>query len=335
MTTVRLPWYAAGAAVALAVFVGGCSSTPQPVPSVVASSPNAVRTPAMQSEGPTDSTAGTGGRWAPGKGEVQPEVKLTAARALEAAGTWRGSRGTPAAIVSRLNGQGVADEATQRLAKTMTDTADVSVLQITYPQYGGLTEARSSVIVVARQNLRTNGSATTQEHTIDVRLTKDGRRWRVAGVVITEAGAKVPLSDAARATLSNQSVRLPAAARADILAGQVDDTILAVLNVVSGRYVLDVTVLDSGHPRNVFGTDRRSNHSRGTAVDIWRVNGRLVVDPNTPRDLLARVMEEAARAGATEIGGPFVPPGSGRGFYSDLVHADRVHLGVDRASNPT
>jgi hypothetical protein len=108
----------------------------------------------------------------------------------------------------------------------------------------------------------------------------------------------------------------------------VDDALLAILDRLAAAHVLDVTVLRTGHPREVFGTGRTSNHTRGRAVDIWRVDGRPVVGPGTPRALLREVMVLAGRLGATEVGGPFDVNGSGPGFFSDDVHRDHLHVGV-------
>ncbi len=328
-------WCAAVAALALTASAAACSGTPEPRAPVAPSRPATPPTFSTTSGAPTGPSEGaTNPHWVPGNGEVQPEVKLAAVRALEGAGTWRRSQGTPPAIASRLAGQEVMTGAARRIMAATAATAEESSLVVLYPQYGGITEARASVLVVARQILLTNGATTTRDYTIDVRLAKRGTRWEVIDAQMASTTAATRLSVLAKAVLSNPSVRLPAAARADIRSGQVDDTILAVLDAVGRQYVVDVTVLKSGHPRNVFGTDRRSNHSRGSAVDIWRINDLLVVDPGTPRDVLAGVMKEAARAGATEIGGPFVPPGSGRSFYTDVVHADHLHFGVDQPTTP-
>jgi uncharacterized heparinase superfamily protein len=93
-------------------------------------------------------------------------------------------------------------------------------------------------------------------------------------------------------------------------------------------------VLRTGHPREVFGTARTSNHTHGRAVDVWRVDGRPVVDPATPRALLRDVMVRAGRLGATEVGGPFDVDGPGRGFFTDDVHRDHLHVGLTPGRRP-
>ncbi|MFD7834155.1 hypothetical protein [Streptomyces sp. NPDC059761] len=46
---------------------------------------------------------------------------------------------------------------------------------------------------------------------------------------------------------------------------------------------MSVSVVRSGHPLNVFGTGRPSDHPVGRAFDVWAVDGHPVVDPATPR----------------------------------------------------
>ncbi len=99
---------------------------------------------------------------------------------------------------------------------------------------------------------------------------------------------------------------------------------MALLERLLPRYQLAVTVFSAGHPYEVFGTDKVSNHSRGKAMDIWRVNGVPVVERASHADV-ARLLKDARRGGAREIGAPFDPDGRG-GVFSDELHADHVHL---------
>ncbi|MCY7402630.1 MAG: hypothetical protein LH477_17055 [Nocardioides sp.] len=78
----------------------------------------------------------------------------------------------------------------------------------------------------------------------------------------------------------------------------------------------------------MFGTDRASRHSQGRAVDLVRVDGIMVTDPAMPRETLETVTTLAGRLGATEVGGPFDLNGPGRGYFTDAVHLDHLHVAV-------
>ncbi|MFD0331129.1 hypothetical protein ACFQZC_30645 [Streptacidiphilus monticola] len=84
----------------------------------------------------------------------------------------------------------------------------------------------------------------------------------------------------------------------------------------------------SGHPIDVFGTNRPSDHPRGRAFDVWRIDGHAVVDPATPHSLVDGFMRAAAAAGSYNVGGPrLLSGGAGNQFFSDDTHHDHVHVG--------
>ena len=88
-----------------------------------------------------------------------------------------------------------------------------------------------------------------------------------------------------------------------------------------------MSVVHTGHPRNVFGTDRLSDHTRMRAFDVWAVDGHTVIDPATSDALVDGFMRAAAKAGAYNVGGPRqlgLP-----GFFSDRVHRDHLHIAFD------
>jgi hypothetical protein len=146
--------------------------------------------------------------------------------------------------------------------------------------------------------------------------------------------AQRALSPAEKQLLSHPGVRLPADAAADVRAGLVDAQLVRMLNQLGRAHTLEVTVLRTGHPRNVFGTRRVSNHAVGRGVDIWAVDGDPVASPDTPRPRLAQVMTAAAALGATEVGGPFDINGSRGGFFTNQVHRDHIHLGINPGHEP-
>ena len=104
---------------------------------------------------------------------------------------------------------------------------------------------------------------------------------------------------------------------------------LGALLQLAGSYRMYVSVVRSGHPLDVFGTSRPSDHPRGRAFDVWQIDGRPVVDPATPRSLVAAFMRDAAAAGSYNVGGPVLPGGGAtvNQFFSDDTHHDHVHVG--------
>ncbi len=110
-------------------------------------------------------------------------------------------------------------------------------------------------------------------------------------------------------------------------AGQIHDSVLQALDTLSKQHVLDVSVLRSGHPLLVFGTDRPSDHPYGRAADVWAIDGSAVVDPAN-RDLVISFMREAAATGPWQVGGPVDLDGPDKHtFFSDNTHHDHVHMG--------
>jgi hypothetical protein len=181
-------------------------------------------------------------------------------------------------------------------------------------QYGGLLDTSASALVV------------TSAGTFDVRLVQAAPRWRVTEIHPSQPGPAIgALSGSATRLLADARVILPPAALADVKSGLVHDTVLEALRALSQDHELTVSVMRSGHPLDVFGTTRPSDHPPGRAVDVWRIDGHPVVDPATPAALVDGVMRRAAALGAYNIGGPRQL--SGPQFFSDRTHHDHVHLG--------
>jgi hypothetical protein len=126
--------------------------------------------------------------------------------------------------------------------------------------------------------------------------------------------------------LRHPRIDLPPASRADVLSGQVHDSVLDAMLALAGRFTLGVSVVRSGHPLHVFGTTRLSDHPQGRAFDTWRIDGHPVVDGRTPRRLVTGFMEAAAAAGSYNVGGPYLL-GSAPQYFSDATHHDHVHAG--------
>ena len=98
---------------------------------------------------------------------------------------------------------------------------------------------------------------------------------------------------------------------------------------VAEQHRIDISVLISAHPVQVFGTDRRSNHPDGLAYDIGSIDGWLVVDPSAA-GLVRQVMRIAAGTGANQVGGPNDLDVGGTQYFSDPTHSDHVHVGFNR-----
>ncbi|MGH2827063.1 MAG: hypothetical protein ACRDKF_08845, partial [Actinomycetota bacterium] len=133
-----------------------------------------------------------------------------------------------------------------------------------------------------------------------------------------------------QSVLDNPRIVLTDLARTDIETGAIDRRVLAVLEALSSRFELSVSVLKSGHGQYVRDTTSYSNHYFGRAVDIFAVNGQLVSPLNSAaRELTMWLGQFPVEVRPTEVGSPFgdiVYPGA----FSDLYHRDHVHLGFDQ-----
>ncbi len=266
-------------------------------------------------------------RWLPAAGEVDPAVKVRAVRLLEAIGSWPSGGAGPAAARRRVAALGY-DPALVGSAAALLPAGDSAVVQVVDAQYGGILSAASSVLVVLRQWTR---SATGEVHaggtTVDVRLVAASPHWRVIALHPAQpAGPAAHLSASAAALLAQPRLRLPVAARADIRSGTISPGTTAAMGALAREHVLDVSVVRSGHPLFVFGTNRPSDHPRGHAFDVWAIDGRTVLDPAN-RALTERVMRRGIALGAWQVGGPVDLDGGGHQYFSDNTHHDHVHLG--------
>ena len=316
---------------ACGVLLSGCSG-PQPAP------PNPSRSadPALVPARPAASSPGAVALpdvtpYRVLRGEVEPACKVAAARAVTTALTWTpGERGT--GLSGRLHDAGALPSLAHDL-DALVKEHHASALEIVYPQYGGLSRADASVILVARQTWRTSAGALPQvrDLTLDIRLRKLAGRWAAERAYVpTLPPAGTGQSQAAQRLLRNEALVFPAAATADLLGGLTDPRLAAMLERLSRRWRLHVQVLRSGHPRNVYGTRRVSNHTKGRAVDVWAIDGIPVVRQRA--SVCSAVMRDAAAAGADEIGGPVAPDGrSGhRPFFTNALHRDHLHLGFEK-----
>ncbi|MFG2823488.1 hypothetical protein ACGFX4_29190 [Kitasatospora sp. NPDC048365] len=267
--------------------------------------------------------------WRPGPGEVEPDVKLRAVEVVEALGTWGpGGQGVEAArgrVAALGLPPGLADQ-----AGPLLPAAAEAVVEVVYAQYGGILSDSASVMVVCRQWSASGGSVTAGGTTVDVRLSAASPRWDVTALHPAEPGSPAAqLPDPATRVLAQPRIVLPPAAVADVRSGAVHDSVLQAMLNLAGPYAFQVSVLRSGHPLDVFGTDRPSDHPVGRAFDTWQIDGRAVVDPATPADLVDGFMRAAAAAGSYNVGGPRQLSGGAvaNQFFTDRTHRDHVHAG--------
>lgn len=269
--------------------------------------------------------------YTPLPGEIAPRCKITAVEAVGRALTW--TDGRAGEIGARLKDLHNGAQLAAALDPLLSND-DACVTSVVYPQYGGLNVklTSASVMLVGRQVLLGQGESVsrTRDFIVDVRLSRAGQEWNVTGATVGKVPATTRISVPVQRLLDNPKVVLPTPARADLAAGAVSDEVVSILEGLSRRWRLSVQVLRTGHPKNVFGTDRLSNHNRGRAVDIWAIDETPLI--GSARDLWEPIVIEAARLGSTEIGAPNLPLNA-RGlpsvFFTNATHQDHLHLGFE------
>ncbi|MEY9862750.1 hypothetical protein ABH935_008398 [Catenulispora sp. GAS73] len=281
----------------------------------------ATSTPATGTTGTTGATGATGTATTSGSTAGSPSgspsgstsSSATSSTPPSSAPSSSSAKPTPAALWTP--GPGELDPDVKAVAvEHITAQLNRPDLQIFDAQYGGLLDSSASVLVV------------TSVATYDVRLVQASPRWQVTQVNPSNPGPPTATpSAAAQALLASSRVSLPPAGLADVRSGQVHDSVLTVLLELAQDHELTVSVVRSGHPIDVFGTTRPSDHPRGRAVDVWRIDGNAVVNPATPTALVDNLMRRAAALGSYNVGGPRQL--SGPQFFSDRTHHDHVHMG--------
>lgn len=244
----------------------------------------------------------------------------------------------PAAVLAAALAGATPDEAAG-------DQADIGVVvrpdtwsrgRTVYPQLGGFAEdpgsgrATCSVMVVVEQTWGADDVPVIEQRTIDVRLARDDGEapWRVTRIA-SVSGEPVPVDTTAHPVLADPRVLLPDAARWDIASGVIDPALLDLLVEIGAQFPVEVTVLERGHPVNVFATDRISAHTRGRAADIHTVDGATVASSHalgTATRTLVEWLYDDPRV--TNIGSPWALDGRGGRSFTDLVHADHIHVAV-------
>ncbi|MFE2507061.1 hypothetical protein [Streptomyces naganishii] len=320
-----------GAAGVLVGVAGGCGGGPSAGPRATAS--RAGSAPARTTSGPSSPAAALPRTtpWRPSPAEVRPEVKRRAVALVEAIGAWPSGRGGSFAARAEVAALGLPPALVAQ-AGPLLPSADEAVLQVVDAQYGGILADSASVLVVCRQWTRVGGTVRAGGTTVDVRLARTAGGWTVTALHPARPGAPAAtLPSLAHRVLADSRVELPPAAEADVRSGRIHDSVLTAMLDLAGAHRMYVSVVRSGHPLDVFGTSRPSDHPAGRAFDVWRIDGHAVVDPATPRPLVEGFMRDAAAAGSYNVGGPVLLSGGGSAnqFFSDATHHDHVHIGFD------
>jgi hypothetical protein len=129
--------------------------------------------------------------------------------------------------------------------------------------------------------------------------------------------------------VTNPRVILSENARRDLEAGIVDPRLVVLLELISRRFTIGISVIKTGHSKYVEGTNRVSDHYFGRAADISVVEGRPVgVDNRAARLLVVDLSRIAGALCPDEVGSPFASlhfPGA----FSDADHSNHIHIGFD------
>jgi hypothetical protein len=92
----------------------------------------------------------------------------------------------------------------------------------------------------------------------------------------------------------------------------------------------EVVVLATGHPHNVFETNRVSQHTVGQAVDVYRIGDHQVIDDRGPDGATKGIVEWLYdHPDVAQVGSPWDLDGAGSGrSFTNVVHQDHIHLAV-------
>jgi len=129
---------------------------------------------------------------------------------------------------------------------------------------------------------------------------------------------------------SDARIEMSDSARLDILAGEISPVLLELMMDLADVTPYGVTVMATGHPYHVFGTDRVSHHTLGRAIDIYLVGGRQVVDDRGEESATRALVDWLyAHPDVVQVGSPWDVDGPvERRSFADVVHQDHIHVAV-------
>ena len=263
--------------------------------------------------------------------EVEPEAKQLAVDIAYALTTYESGDDHQARLEALTDADGVDSLATA--SAPLTHPGYWSRGEVIYPQLGGLANERASVMVVTRQTVGSDSQAEfSVVRTLDIRLVRDGVGWEFD--FLSSAGGTfddVEVLATAHAIATDPRIGMPDSARLDILSGLVSPTLLGVMADLAEQTSYEVVVLATGHPDNVFETDRVSHHTVGQAVDINRIGDRLVIDDRESGSVTRATVEWLYdHPDVGQVGSPWDIDGEeSRRSFTDEVHQDHIHLAVN------
>ncbi len=279
---------------------------------------------------PSEAPVPAGGRYLVSNSDVERDAKQLAADVAYSLTTYEASDDPMERFraLSPVSGVDLLAEA----GAPLTHPGSWSRGQVIYAQLGGLTDTLASVMVVVRQ---TAGFGPETQfsvvRTLDIRLLKGDSGWEFDSL----ASAGGAFGDLAALRLADSvandpRIEMSDSARLDILDGAVSPTLLRLMSAIADRTPYGVTVLATGHPHDVFDTDRMSDHTVGRAVDIYRVGDRLVVDDRDPDSATHALVEWLLeRDDVSQVGSPWDLDGdASRRSFTNAVHQDHIHLAV-------
>ena len=262
--------------------------------------------------------------------EVYPNAKRLAADVAQALTTYDPDQSVEE-VVAGLDAVVDPDRLAEQ-ARDLHEPGAWSRGRVIYPQLGGVTADRVSVMVTTEQRIGDAAEERRETRTLDVRLRLREGAWVVESLA-SDGGGPLPqlddLPDEARAVLEDPRIELPDSARWDIIAGEVSPQLLRLMARAAVQTPYGVVVLSTGHPFEVFGTDRQSFHTKGRAVDIYRVGDRLVIDDREEGSATYRFLEWFYdQPEVSQVGAPWALDGYGGRSFTDVVHQDHLHVGV-------
>jgi hypothetical protein len=335
----------AGIALTFAYVAGFGAATPAqaiepaetPIPAAPPSTTMVAETTTTTVAGATTTTGGSSEapvaepRYLVPPDESEPDAKQLAADIAHALTTYDEFDDATTRFAELSAASGVA--ALAEAAAPLTHEGRWSRGEVIYPQLGGLTDEKTSVMVVTRQTVGTGPDADhTIVRTIDIRLVRGVTGWEFDE--LASAGGvfdSIETLRLAHAVADDPRIELTDSARLDIRAGEISPVLLELMAELAERTPFAATVLKTGHPYHVFETDRVSHHTTGRAIDIYRIDGLSVIDDrdedSATRELVAWFLENS---NVHQVGSPWDLDGpDSRRSFSDVVHADHIHIAVE------
>ena len=272
-----------------------------------------------------------GARYIVSPGEIEPEAKQLAADIAYSLTTYEAFDDHWARLNGLVSGSGVDDLA--RASSPLIYMRSWSRGEVINPQLGGLRNGRASVMVITRQTV---GSGSESEfsvvRTLDIRLVRGESGWQFESLG-SAGGVFFRVEDLAlaNAVAGDPRIEMPDSAPLDILSGLVSPVLLNLMAEIADRTPFGVTVLVTGHPHNVFETDRESDHTVGRAVDIYLIGDHRVIDDRGPDSATRNLVEWLySHPAVRQVGSPWdIDAATSRRSFSDEVHQDHIHIAVN------